>query len=141
MGGRIRRPVVARETGTSSRAWPPTWQPTWTPSSKSPWSSPGTGHYCLLARWTSTGDTPFGEGADINANTRNNNNIAWRNVNIVDLVSPDQLTQTVSFIVRGQLGRPTSFFDLVFRTPFDWQAPLFPMQNGEVKVDIGPQLP
>ncbi len=104
------------------------------------WSPPGTGHYCLLARWTSTGDTPFGEGVDINANTRKNNNIAWRNVNIVDLVSPDQLTQTVSFIVRAQLGRPTSFFDLVFRTPVDWQGAPFPRQGGEVLVDIGPQL-
>ena len=53
------------------------------------WSPPGTGHFCLLARW----DTPnnpvdpmtFPEGAVIGDNVRNNNNIVWRNLNVIDL--------------------------------------------------------
>jgi hypothetical protein len=43
-------------------------------------------HYCLVARWVSSTDamaTP--EGSDINLNVRRNNNIVWRNVNIIDL--------------------------------------------------------
>lgn len=47
---------------------------------------PGAGHYCMLARWVSASDpmtTP--ETTDINANVRGNNNIVWRNLNIVSL--------------------------------------------------------
>src|ERR1044071_5845285 len=52
-----------------------------------PWNNvPAPGHYCLLARWVSTGDPmTFPEliGSNTLTNTRNNNNIAWRNVNVV----------------------------------------------------------
>ena len=51
-----------------------------------PWPTlPGTGHYCLVARWVSTTDPMHAEGTDINANTIANNNVVWRNVNIVDM--------------------------------------------------------
>ncbi len=44
----------------------------------------------MLARWVSATDPmTVAETSDINANTRNNNNIVWRNLNIVDL-SADQ---------------------------------------------------
>ena len=49
---------------------------------------PRRGHHCLLARWLSTNDpmkTP--EGSEIDANVRGNNNIIWRNVNIIDLTA------------------------------------------------------
>ncbi len=51
------------------------------------WNPPGTGHYCLLSRI----DTPqdpmtFAETVNVDYNTRYNNNIAWRNVNVVNLV-------------------------------------------------------
>lgn len=50
------------------------------------WTPPGEGHYCMVARWVSAGDPmATAETADINANTRANNNIIWRNVNVVDL--------------------------------------------------------
>jgi len=59
------------------------------------WSPPGAGHFCLLARWdspTAPADpmaTP--EGASVKDNTRANNNIVWRNVNIVDSIPNDQM--------------------------------------------------
>lgn len=60
-----------------------------------PWPNlPGAGHYCLIARWVSSSDPMNAEGPDINANTIANNNIVWRNVNIV---TPDPLE---TFIVR-----------------------------------------
>jgi hypothetical protein len=52
---------------------------------QAPWFPPGTGHYCLIARIVSAVDpmaTP--EGVNIHANVRNNNNLAWRNVNVTD---------------------------------------------------------
>ena len=48
------------------------------------------GHFCLLARIETQTSTPFGmtftEGTSVGTNTRNNNNIAWKNVTIVDNV-------------------------------------------------------
>lgn len=46
-------------------------------------------HACLLARIETSTASPFGmttaETSDINANTKANNNIAWRNVSVVDV--------------------------------------------------------
>jgi hypothetical protein len=46
------------------------------------------GHFCLVARLETSTAPPFGmttaETSDINANTRNNNNIAWKNITVVD---------------------------------------------------------
>ena len=47
------------------------------------------GHYCLVARWDSTADpmhTP--EGTSIGANIRENNNLIWKNITIIDLPPP-----------------------------------------------------
>jgi len=49
---------------------------------------PDQGHVCLLARVETSTSAPFGlttpETNDVYANTRNNNNIAWKNVTVVD---------------------------------------------------------
>jgi hypothetical protein len=49
------------------------------------------GHFCLLARIETSSTAPFGmttaEGINVGTNTRNNNNIAWKNVTIVDNVA------------------------------------------------------
>lgn len=46
------------------------------------------GHFCLLARIETSTTSPFGmstlEGANVSVNTRNNNNIAWKNLTVVD---------------------------------------------------------
>jgi hypothetical protein len=76
---------------------------------------PGVGHYCMLARWVSAADPMNGEGVDINANVRNNNNLAWRNLNIVDL-SGDKDTASASFIVRNPVGS-SLHYSLLIRTP------------------------
>jgi len=45
-------------------------------------------HFCLLGRIETSSSPPYGmtvpEGSGVNANVRNNNNIAWKNVEIVD---------------------------------------------------------
>lgn len=46
----------------------------------------GSSHYCMLARWVSTTDPmTHAEGPNIGTNVRNNNNIVWRNLNVVKL--------------------------------------------------------
>ena len=46
------------------------------------------GHFCLLARLETADTAPFGmtspEGADVYQNTRNNRQIAWKNVSVLD---------------------------------------------------------
>jgi hypothetical protein len=56
-------------------------------------------HYCMVARWVSgTDPMTFTETTDINYNTRQNNNIVWRNMNVVNIF--DQ-PQDVEFIFRN----------------------------------------
>lgn len=53
---------------------------------KTDWTPPGEGHYCMIARWSSAADPmAAAETSNIDANTRANNNIIWRNVNVIDL--------------------------------------------------------
>jgi hypothetical protein len=89
-----------------------------------PWTSlPGVGHYCMVARWNSPGDPmAVAEGPDINANVRNNNNLVWRNLNIVDLLpdgsgdvtfnvrNPDREIRTIALAIRLPKTPPTASF-------------------------------
>jgi len=46
----------------------------------------GSTHYCMIARWVSATDPMHtAEGPNIGTNVRENNNIVWRNLNVVDL--------------------------------------------------------
>lgn len=74
-----------------------------------PWNTvPAEGHYCLVARWNSPADPMHAtETSDIGYNTRQNNNIIWRNVNIVPL-SPDLDRSIAAFEVRNLYGKPVT---------------------------------
>ncbi|HVR99067.1 MAG TPA: S8 family serine peptidase [Thermoanaerobaculia bacterium] len=51
------------------------------------WQPPTTGHFCLYVRLLSDQDPmAFPEGPGVYDNTRNNNNIAWRNVDVFDIL-------------------------------------------------------
>ncbi len=79
--------------------WPAQWNligtyslPTLNPGddhlAQASWFPPGTGHYCLVARIVSNDDPmAVAEGANIAANVRANNNIAWRNVNVAECLT------------------------------------------------------
>lgn len=71
-----------------------------------PWLPPHPGHICLVARLVTAQDpmtTP--ENTDIDHNVRNNNNIVWKNVNVVPLVpiviTPDMFTIANSGLLDG----------------------------------------
>jgi hypothetical protein len=74
-----------------------------------PWSSlPGEGHYCMVARWNSVADPiTFTETTDIGYNTRQNNNIVWRNLNIVGMDS-DADEKVETFFIQNVDGRTFS---------------------------------
>lgn len=76
-----------------------------------PWNtvpSAGAGdHFCLIARWVSASDPMHTvETSDINANVRNNNNIVWRNLNVI-FVGPDE-DASVVFNAKNNSNRPIS---------------------------------
>jgi uncharacterized repeat protein (TIGR01451 family) len=92
------------------------------------WVPSGTGHYCLLARWDSTADPMHAEGAVVDTNVRSNNNIIWKNVEVVPFTGPDcEKERPLPVIIRnvGNLsGREVEMLDLLFRpgmeTGSDW---------------------
>jgi hypothetical protein len=97
-----------------------------------PWTDvPGPGHFCLLARWVSNADPmTFAEGANTVTNTKNNNNIAWKNLNSVALAKFKVVTRP--FTIRNPINE-TFLTDIVFRQP---DTPF----AGRLTVDLGPTL-
>jgi hypothetical protein len=102
-----------------------------------PWNPPFQGHYCLMARMV-TGQDPmtFTELGDPNYNTRYNNNIIWRNTNVVNMV-PFGFVD-VHFILRNAL-KDARLFNVRFREPDEQLKNPF-LQRGTVLVDLGADL-
>jgi len=70
------------------------------------WTPAQAGHFCLLARWSSVADPmTHAETAELESNVRNNNNLVWRNLNVIDL-SANQ-SADADFEVRPPDGQET----------------------------------
>jgi len=117
-----------------------------------PWVPTVLGHFCILIRLVGDGDPmTFPETSDVGYNTRQNNNIVWRNVNIVQFpwqfaagsgatgeedIDPDD--GHVEFILRNlEPGEQTLYLQFVDRTegldhPF--------IARGLVGVTLPPEL-
>lgn len=84
-------------------------------------------HFCLLARIVASNDPmTFNEAGDLNSNVKNNNNIVWKNVNIIDNIQgiiagggcPDDVMQSVGDAVAvGNPFNEPATFDLTFEVP------------------------
>lgn len=95
-------------------------------------------HFCLLARIESTTDPMFvPEGTDINANTKNNNNIAWKNVSVFDL-DPNNLTGTGVFI-RNNSREQVTMNEIRFTNAAGEWNPAF-NKNGQLFITLSPEL-
>jgi len=81
-------------------------------------------HFCLLARIIATGDPmTFAETNSLNQNVKNNNNIVWKNITVVDLVTDniaggwtpgdDKVVGAIISVGGGNGG----LFDLEFKNP------------------------
>jgi hypothetical protein len=102
-----------------------------------PWSPPGTGHYCLLSRLVTAQDPMTNaETTDVNYNTRYNNNIAWKNVNVVDLVHIHRLP--VRVLLRNT-DRADRTLTVHFREQKGTEDHPF-LKRGTVTVDLGDEL-
>ncbi|MDX6706105.1 MAG: hypothetical protein QOI48_1951 [Solirubrobacteraceae bacterium] len=110
----------------------------WTPPPAAPYAIFGADqhHFCLLSRIETAPAAPFGmtvpETSNLWNNVKNNNNIVWKNITIVDSGSP----KTTGFTV-ANFGKTTHRMKLRFTVPresptvFDW---------GRVIVRVPPQL-
>lgn len=86
---------------------------------------PAPGHYCLLARWVAEGDPmtyPEFIGSDTVTNTKRNNNIAWRNVDVVRMLPGG--TGKTTYDVRFPLDRDIRLFVRPEAEPFPGRVTL-----------------
>lgn len=97
----------------------------WDPPSPAPSS-----HFCFYVRVTSPQDPiTFSETSSVSTNTSSSNNIVWRNVNVVDLMS----SQSVTFMVRN-VDEEAGPLDLSVELPEEL------LEVGAVTVRIDPVL-
>jgi hypothetical protein len=97
------------------------------------------GHCCLLARIETATTSPFGmtflEGMDVGVNTRNNNNIVWKNITVVDSF-PGFLMLAPIWLHNILLQNTVQIrLDLLVRPEFE---DIFDF--GDVLLDLGPEL-
>jgi hypothetical protein len=99
------------------------------------------GHVCLLARIETDTSPPYGmsvaEGSDVDANTRNNNNIVWKNITVQDK-SPGSLMSATT-LLRNLSANATVATRIRLRLPPEEQANgLFGF--GTLLLNLGPTL-
>lgn len=98
---------------------------------------PGPGHFCIVARWVSGADpVATAETTNIDANVRANNNIIWRNLNIVNLL-PDS-SGDVRFIVRN-VRKTRAITSFVIRAPKGEHENSF-LRHGRVRLTLDEPL-
>ncbi len=103
-----------------------------------PWNPAGTGHYCLLSRLVTAQDPMTNaETTDVNYNTRYNNNIVWKNVNVVNLMAIHAIKATM--IVRNP-DRIARTIKLVFLDRDDTETRRPFLGRGRVEVNLGKEL-
>ncbi|HEV7667069.1 MAG TPA: CARDB domain-containing protein [Thermoanaerobaculia bacterium] len=103
-----------------------------------PWVPNITGHVCLVARLVTAQDSMTNpETTDINYNTRYNNNIVWRNVNVLEMFAGHVVQGPV--VVRN-VSRETIVTQLTFKDRMDRGVRIGFLKRGEVTVDLGPEL-
>lgn len=104
---------------------------------KAPWKPEGTGHYCMVARWVSPEDMPHADNPDIDRYTRDNNNVVWRNLNVIDLAANEKSLATL--IVRN-VDEGNKGVHLAFRLPRKEGALPFVGKQGRVFIRLHEKL-
>lgn len=88
-------------------------------------------HFCLLARIEAIND-PSNETNGLYANVQNNNNIAWKNVTIVDLVA----NRTNGVIAVGNpFDEPRTFFLELVKEDLETGKPIYDEAEVTIKMD------
>lgn len=114
----------------------------WFPPKPTDYSSFGADstHFCLLSRIETSSVAPYGmtfpEGSDLGANVRNNNNIAWKNITVVDEFTGGN---AVAGVTVGNLTKSRAITRLTFNTSATERRNPF-LNWGTITVDLGEKL-
>jgi hypothetical protein len=136
MGGQIGSQPTSAVPGRGSTIL----QFTWNPPNPADYSSFGgdKNHFCLLARIETTSTPPFGmtfpESNDLNANVRNNNNIVWKNVEVVAAGG------RAGWITIGSLDKRVGEIELVLNVPRGEHPIPLGDKGWDVELELDPAL-
>jgi len=93
---------------------------------------PAPGHYCMLSRWVSVDDPmTFVEVLSTTTNVENNNNISWKNFNVVDLLA--NIVGPSCFVMRNIIAEPR-MGELAFR--FKDRDEQFLAEGGAIRLQL-----
>lgn len=93
-------------------------------------------HFCLLARITATNDPMTStETTDLNANVRNNNNIAWKNVTVVDILPNNTVNPGGIISVGNPFNHPKTFFLEMEISDLETGKPIYEEAEIGIKMD------
>lgn len=75
------------------------------------WNTPTAGiDYTMIARWVAASDSMVSaEGTDVGLNVRNNNNIAWKNLKLIDLVNNVENRVAMRFVAKKETSLELNF--------------------------------
>lgn len=91
-------------------------------------------HFCLLSRIVSDDDPmTASETFDVNANTKNNNNIAWKNVTVVDVLPNNVIGGTIA--VGNPYNTPQSFYLELVKENFESGRSIYEEAEISIKMD------
>jgi hypothetical protein len=115
----------------------------WYPPNPADYSSFGAdkSHFCLLSRIETSATSPFGmtfpEGPGLSTNVRNNNNIVWKNITVVDEVTEGA---RVGWVTVGNILKSPAFIKFLFNVALEKEGDKSIFEFGTVTVDLGDKL-
>jgi subtilisin family serine protease len=140
IGGQIGNQLIAvvSSGGFTTLVFP--WSPP-KPADYQPCFGGDASHFCLLARIETLSTVPYGmaipETTNLWNNVRNNNNIVWKNISIVDALPDMSLIRTsVLFAGAKFLNRNFETFDLAFNVP-DEKGNNNILDVADIDIDLG----
>ncbi|QMU29981.1 M4 family metallopeptidase [Adhaeribacter radiodurans] len=144
MGGlQMGSPIATLPTGTIAASGETILEFPWYPPNPADYSGAyglDFSHFCLLSRIETSTTAPFGmtfpENTDLNLNVKKNNNIAWKNITVVDEAAGDGLTAAVA--IGNYLEQERLRTKLVFSIPKEEKLPFTAI--GVVRISLGEKL-
>lgn len=93
-------------------------------------------HFCLLTRISAANDPMTStETTDLNANVRNNNNIAWKNVTVVDVLPNNTVNPGGIIAVGNPFNHPKTFFLEMEISDLETGKPIYEEAEIGIKMD------
>lgn len=93
-------------------------------------------HFCLLARIEATNDPmTVAETTNLNSNVRNNNNIAWKNVTVVDIIPNNVVDPGGVIAVENPFNETKAFYLEMEIAYFETGKPIYEEAEVGIKMD------